>query len=133
MRSDEELLDELERAAEGILFMSEADYPFETLYWKGLSEISPKFLRSLTGHSDSSPIEIVSLDDFFRVALSEESWRSEEDRQAAGKYSNLVRILKDDLDVAKVYRVGEINIPVYIVGRNRTGNWLGVATRVVET
>ena len=133
MKSDEEVLAELERATVGLLFMSESDYPFETIFWKELPEISPQFLRELTGHSENAPVEIVSLNDFFRLAVSEESWRSEESRRAAVRYRNLVQILKDELDETKVYRVGEVNIPVYIVGRNSTGNWLGVSTRVVET
>lgn len=132
-KSDEDVLDELERAIVGLLFISESDYPFETIYWKELPEISPQFLRNLTRHGESAPVEIMNLNDFFRVAVTEESWRSEESRRAAAKYRNLVRILKDDLEDAKVYRVGEINITVYIVGLNRTGNWLGVSTRVVET
>ena len=134
MKSDENVLVELERATAGLLFMSESDYPFETIFWKGLPEISTQFLRSLAGVSEDAAVEIVSLDDFFRVALSDEGWRSDESRKDAERYRDLVRILKEDLDQAKVYRVGKINMHVYIVGRSKvTGNWLGVSTRVVET
>ena len=133
MKSDEEVIAELEKAAEGLLFMSESDYPFETVYWKELPEMSPEFLLSVAGLSNDVPVETVSVDHFFRIATSEESWRSEESRREAKKYQNLVRILKDNLDELKVYRLGSINIPVYIVGRSKTGNWLGISTRVVET
>ena len=34
---------------------------------------------------------------------------------------------------AAPYRVGAIDITVYVVGRSREGNWIGVATRAVET
>ena len=133
MKNDGEVVAELERASEGLLFMSEADYPFETVYWKELPEMNPKFLLSAAGLSDDVPVETVSVDHFFRIATSEESWRSENERREAKKYQNLVRILKDNLDELKVYRLGSINIPVYIVGRNKTGSWLGISTRVVET
>lgn len=33
----------------------------------------------------------------------------------------------------KAYRVGRINLAVYVVGRGQCGDWMGVATRVVET
>jgi hypothetical protein len=133
MKSDKEITEELKQLTEGLLFMSESDYPFETVYWEDLPEISTQFLRGLSGQAEDAPVEIVSVDEFFRVAMSEESWRSEESRQEAKKYRGLVQTLKDNLDELKVYRVGEINIPVYIVGRNKTGNWLGISTRVVET
>src|SRR2546429_9185274 len=106
MKSDEQLIAELESATAGLLFMSEADYPFEIVYWKGLTEISPQFLCGLTDHSEDTPVEIVGVNGFFRVAVSEESWRTEEDRREAKKYQNLVRILKENLDGLKVYRVG---------------------------
>lgn len=133
MRSDEELLLKIEQAAQGLLFMSESDYPFQTVYWEGVREISPQFLRSLTRNVEATPVEVVSIDEFFRNAMSEENRRTEESRREAKKYRDLAQLLKENLDEIKVYRVGKINIPVYIVGRNKTGNWLGISTRVVET
>jgi hypothetical protein len=32
-----------------------------------------------------------------------------------------------------VYRIGEVNMPVYIIGKSSSGSWLGLSTRVVET
>jgi hypothetical protein len=127
MKSDKEIIEELRQLTEGLLWMSESDYPFETIYWEGLPEINAQILRSLSGQAEDAPVEIASVDEFFRVAVSEES------RQEAKRYRGLVQTLKDNLDELKVYRVGQINIPVYIVGRNKTGNWLGISSRVVET
>lgn len=133
MKSDEELIEELKELTEGLLFMSESDFPFEIVGWKGSIEISPQFLRGLTGQAEDAPVEILSVDDFFGVAMSEEGWRSDEGRTEAKKYRALVQYLKNNLDELKVYRVGEIKIPVYIVGRSKTGNWLGISTQMVET
>lgn len=133
MKSDEEIIEELKHLTAGLLFMSESDYPFEVVYWKELSEISPEYLRGLTGEKEDTPVETVGVDQFFRVVLSEESWRTEESLREAKQYQRLVQVLKDNLEGLTVYRVGQINIPVYIVGRAASGNWLGISTRVVET
>lgn len=133
MKSDDEVVEELSKATEGLLFMSESDYPFETIYWKELPEVSPAFLRNLAGLQIDAPVETISLDDFFRVAASDADWRSAESRQEAVKYQNLVSYLKENLDNVKVYKLGRVNMPVYVVGQSKTGNWLGVSTRVVET
>jgi nuclease A inhibitor-like protein len=133
MKSDEEIIEELKRLTDGLLFMSEADYPFEIVYREGQAGMSPEDLRELSGQPDGSPVEVKSVDDFFRVAVSEPAWKGETERAVAKRYQALLRLLKENLDELKVYRVGEINIPVYIVGRAKTGNWLGVSTRVVET
>jgi hypothetical protein len=133
LKSDEQLIEELERAAAGLMFMSESEYPFETVYWKGLPEVSAQHLRGLSGLGEDAPVATLSIDEFFGTATSDEAWRAEEGRLAARRYRELVAALKENLKEMKVYRVGEVNIPVYIVGRAESGNWLGVSTRVVET
>jgi hypothetical protein len=133
MKTDDELIAELKRAAEGLLFMSESDYPFETVCWQELPGISAEFLRSQAGVADDALVETASVDDFFRVAVSDQSQMSQASRETAVKYRQLVKIIKENLEDPKVYRVGSVNIAVYIVGRNETGNWLGLSTRVVET
>jgi len=133
MKSDDEIVEELSKATEGLLFLSESEYPFETIYWKELPEVSPAFLRNLARLQVDASVETISLDDFFHVAASDASWLSDESRQAAVKYRNLIALLKGNLDDVKVYKLGSVNMPVYVVGQSKTGNWLGISTRVVET
>jgi hypothetical protein len=133
MKSDDEIIEDLKRLTEGLLFMSESEYPFEIIYWKGLTQVSEQSLPGLTGAALDSAVETVSVEEFFRVATSAESWRADEGREGAQKYLELVEALKGNLSDLTVYRVGTINISVYVVGRAPSGNWLGLSTRVVET
>jgi hypothetical protein len=116
-KSNEEILESLSRAATGLLFMSESDYPFAVIQWEGKTEITPDFLRSLTGEAKDCPIQEIRIDDFL----------------SAGRYQRLLMALQSQLSNLKAYKVGRINMPVYLVGRSTDGSWLGVATRVVET
>ncbi|HEX8143593.1 MAG TPA: nuclease A inhibitor family protein [Pyrinomonadaceae bacterium] len=113
--------------------MSEADYPFEVVNWGGLNEITSDYLRRQAGAGPGAPIKDVSPDKFFAMAISEPEWKPEEEVATARRYQALLRLLKENLDGLKVYKVGEINIAVYIVGRAASGNLLGLSTRVVET
>lgn len=133
MKSDEEILQELEQATAGLFFMSEADYPFEMVSWGGMSEITFDYLRSQAGAAPGAPVQVVSPERFFASAVSEPKWKGEQELATARRYQALLRLLKENLDDLKVYRVGEINIAVYIVGRASTGNRVGLSTRVVET
>ena len=133
MKSDEQIMSELEQATEGLLFMSESDRPFELVRWEGTDEISSSHLRQLTGEAEDAPVTVQSLEDFFRTAASEEDWHNAEQRADAKKYQALERLLKENLNDIKVYRVGETSIPIYIVGKSASGSWLGLSTRVVET
>ena len=117
IHSDAEILAQLKKAAAGLLLMSESDYPFEIIHWDGSTEINPRFLRRLTNESDDSRVEETSVELFL----------------ASGQFENLELLLRANLSDLKVYKVGKINIPVYIVGKSPEGNWLGLSTRVVQT
>jgi hypothetical protein len=134
MRSDEQILAELERETAGLFFMSESDYPFQIVRWEGLTEITPQFLLEVTGQGADTPIIVQSVTDFFGGgAMAEQQSKDKRGAVELKGYQSLVRLLEESLDDLRVYRVGKINIPVFIVGRSKTGNWLGLSTRVVET
>ena len=130
--TDEELLNELREATRGLTFMSEADYPFEVFNW-GAAEPTDEFLRGLTGGASVVPVETTTAANFFRVAASEAEWKNAEQLTEARRFRTLLSLLEQNLTDLRVYRVGAVNIPVYVAGRGASGNWLGVSTRVVET
>ena len=114
MKSDREILDELREMSAGSFYMSESDYPFELVQWEDGPSII-EFVRRHTGGAVDQ-IEELTVDAFL-----------------GGQHQPLAELLKSNLDDAKVYKVGRINKPVYVVGRSPEGNWLGLSTRVVET
>jgi hypothetical protein len=130
--TDEQILDALREATRGLTFMSESDYPLEVFNW-GAAEPTHEFLRGLTGEASDTPVETKTATDFFRVAASEPNWKGSEELVTARRFQTVQRLLEQNLTDVKVFRVGSINIPVYVAGRGASGNWLGVSTRVVET
>lgn len=118
MRTDEQIVAELKTATAGLFVMSESDYPFEIIRWSGGVAITPEYLRNVAGGSADCLIEETDLDTFF---------------QMSGGFRNVVASIKRSLSDVRVYKVGRINIPVYIVGRSPEGNWLGLSTRLVQT
>ena len=132
MKSDGQLIEELREATRGLLFMSESDYPFEVFVWGG-AEPSREFLRGLAGRDSSAPVETQGAREFFRAAVSEPEWKGGAELALARRFRALLRLLETSLSDLKVYRVGAIDVSVYVAGRAPSGNWLGVSTRVVET
>ena len=118
MKTDEQILDEVRRSSAGLLVMSESDYPFEIIRWDGEITITPEYLREISDRAEDSPIEVTDVNAFFN---------------SSGGIQSLGIVLKNNLADIKVYKVGSINIPVYIVGRSPEGNWLGLSTRLVQT
>lgn len=136
MKTDAQVLAELEQAAAGLLFMSESDHPFEIVRWEALAEVTPEHLRSVAGNGqgETATVASESVEEFFRAAASEADWKGAADLATARRYQTLMRVLEENLSGVRVHRVGEVDIHAFIVGRNdSTGNWLGLSTRVIET
>lgn len=133
MKRDEELLRELKRLSEGLFIMSESDYPFEILYLDGKDGLSYERLRELAGSPSNAPIETRSLEDFSRSTIYYAGVKDGPEARPVESPESLFRLLKENLRELRVYRIGEINIPVYIIGQSAEGNWIGLSTRVIET
>lgn len=114
---NDHIRESLSRAAAGLLFMSESDYPFSVVQWDRTQEITPDFLRSLTEEAADCPVQEIEVEHFLR----------------SGQYQRLLSVLQSQLSSLQGYKVGRINMPVYLMGRSGEGSWLGVSTRVVET
>lgn len=112
--------------------MSESDYPFDVICFEQTTEVTRDFLRRVIKQPDAFVAQ-ESVDDFFRAAVTEHEGQTKEARQALERFLKLVETLKRNLADVRVYKVGEVNIAVYIVGRAPSGRWLGLLTRVVET
>lgn len=133
MKSDGQILEELQKAVKGLFVMSESDYPFETIRWPAAIKPGPQFLRESHGEPAGSPVTSESLDDFPGFVMTELSGEGHAQPVGADRYRQLARVLQENLTDVRVYRVGTVNIAVYVVGRAPGGDWLGLSTRVVET
>ncbi len=76
---------------------------------------------------------MLTVDEFFAIATQEEDWHDQEEREMVQRFQNLVSVLKQNLSQLQVYRVGNIEIDVYIVGVTDGGGLAGLSTKLVET
>ncbi len=126
--------DALRKATRGLLYMSETDEPFHTFTWTK----PPDFLQATRGPELGKPkpgakVEQISLDDFFADLTEEQDWHGEEEKKTVERYRTLRQTIENELTDATVYRVGEVNIDIYIVGKTKTGALAGIQTKAVET
>lgn len=128
------VLDTLTKATEGLLFMSETDAPFVPFFWpsEDSTPLTPARLLEFAQKKADEPIRTVTLAQFFRNATKEEAWHNDEEKAEVERFKALGTTLKSTLKKPQVFRVGEINIDVYIVGLIEEG-YAGIQTRVVET
>lgn len=131
-----EIINALERASANLLFMSESDYAFEVFLWERQDRESSRDLvveQFLRHQGYSQTPEIIDLDKFFQIATTPQNWHNDEEKAIVERYIQLVHVLKTRLANIKVYRIGKIEIDIYIIGETPLGDLAGLVTKVVET
>lgn len=121
----------LKQATDGLLMMSESEYPFAVFTWES-APLNLTTVLEKTGHSHGIPVKLVEIDDFFRNSVSEEDWHEDEEKATVKKFQNLVNVLKTNLTDLQVYKIGSKEIDVYILGNTPDGI-AGISTKVIET
>jgi hypothetical protein len=101
--------------------------------WEITHPATPEKVSQQTNHPQDTPVKIVGVDDFFQVATTPEDWHGEQEKASVKRFQVIVQTLKENLSNLQVYRLGEIEIDVYVVGETPTGNLAGISTVVVET
>ncbi|AFY45841.1 nuclease A inhibitor family protein [Nostoc sp. PCC 7107] len=130
-----QVTENLKQTSHDLLMMSESEYPFEVVCWKDQAQepLTNEKLLQLTSHPLETPIELVDLDYFFRNSAEEKEWHNEIQKQDVQKFQTMLKTLKHNLTDIQVYRLGTINIDVYIIGKTASGDLAGISTKVVET
>jgi hypothetical protein len=124
----------LERATDGLVYQSETDAALEPVLYESRDgeAIDAAALAALAGIDAGAKVEEIEVDDFFAPLVAIEDWYGEDEKRAARRFARLERLLKRALDEPRVYRFGEREIDIFVVGR-AGGEIAGVRTKAVET
>lgn len=133
--TNSEFLEQLKKASEGLLFISESEAALEPFQWEdcGNSLLNTETILRKTGRPKDTVVEVVDLDTFFKASTTEQNWQDSEEKAMVKRFQSLVSLLRTHLNDIKVYRLGKRNIDVYIVGKTLKGDLAGLSTKVVET
>lgn len=132
---DSPLRERLEREAEGLVYTSESDRPFEFFLLAGAGNRPPgiEAFAELVKAPPGAPLEERDLDEFFlRHAETSDPYDTEAQR-VRPRYERLRETLRNELRWTTVYRIGRIEVQCWIVGGDGRGNLTGLRTVAVET
>jgi hypothetical protein len=127
-----EILDLFKQATTDLLWPSESDYPFEIVTWERGIELTPTALFSELEQPNIS-IETITLTALFNPVLTVEDWYEADELAQVSRYIDLLQAIDSHLSDVQVFRVGEVEIAIYIVGKTPDGDVVGLKTYVVET
>jgi hypothetical protein len=126
--SADALLTDLAAAAADLHYPSETDAPLTPFRWAGPASSTPDAasLVASLGRDPATPVEAVAFEAFFAPV-------TQGDDEGAERFRALRDRLQGELQDLRVYRVGRVDIDVYVLGRHPSGEWVGLQTKVVET
>lgn len=120
----------LTSAADGLLMMSESDYPFDFLE-SDATEHNEDLALQLSNREAGTPVSQITVDHLLRNMTNPASGSVSAD--TAAKFLQLSETLKQELQNISVYRVGDVQVDVLILGNTASGNVAGLKTRLIET
>ena len=126
----EQTLTALREAIKDLLYQSESDEPFEVVDWKNVAHFGSETL--LKGRKDIVA-QVIPLEDFFKDLTEEKKWHGAEEKAAVKRYRKLKETINKHLADVKVFRIGKIEMDIFIVGKTKAGVWAGIKTKAVET
>jgi hypothetical protein len=124
---------QLKAASDGLLFPSETDAAFTEFLWQGLHDITADKLLVITRNKVGTPVEEITLSHFFDGVTHEADWMAEDEIEEVRRFQDLKSAILDLLTDVRVFRVGAMDVDVYIVGKTASGECAGLSTQVVET
>jgi hypothetical protein len=129
------LRNRLEHAADGLLYTSESDFPFEFFCAPAqvADTLTAEAFRAIAGVAADAPFEEISVDDFFARHIERVDPNDAVAVALVPRYQELKEAVFETLHEPRVYRVGTIAIGCYVVGTDKRGNVAGLTTTSIET
>ena len=123
----------LETACEGLIYISEMDAPVTPFIGSAAEAVTGETILQQAHLSGDSPVTELSLDAFFGRLTEIRDWYGETEKLRAKKFSELQKLLGENLSDPKVFRIGRVQIDIFAVGIDKDGRLAGVTTKAVET
>jgi len=133
IQEDGDLAKQIRKFAKGVYYTSETDAKISLFVGKKAQAVTKEVLLSQTAKSDDVPVEERDFEEFFSPLTKTQDWFGDEEKQATQKFSGLKVLLEKNLKDLKVFKIGQIELDIYIVGLDEKSILTGIKTKAVET
>ncbi len=127
------LPEKIRNAAQGLYYISETDAEIIPFVGKKTAAITKEEFLSQTKIPTDSVIGEKDFAEFFARLTEIQDWFGDEEKETAQKFVRLKELLERNLRDLKVFKVGKIQLDIYVVGLDAENSLLGIKTKAVET
>ena len=129
------LKDLIKNLSADLMYPSESDEKIEYFEMERSTDekLSLADFRMYNGIKPETVITEISFDDFFKPLIKTEGWFGDDEKKWAEDSLKLRNLLADKAKDFQGFKVGLIEIDVFIFGKSEECKWVGLKTKVVET
>lgn len=133
LSTTKDLHQQITEAVAGLAFMSETDAEVKAFTGQETDSVTLETLLHQLGIVKALKIEEKDFTEFFEPLIKIQDWFGEDERKMTEKFVELKNLLQQNLISKKVFRLGKIDIDVFVVGLDKDNILRGIQTRTVET
>lgn len=127
------LAEQIKKAATGLYYTSETDAEISPFAGEKAEAVTREEILNQTNNSINTLVEERDFAGFFARLTEIQDWFGDEEIATAQKFVRLKEILEKNLRDLKVFKVGKIQLKVYVIGLDTENNLAGIMTEAVET
>ncbi len=124
---------QIETAVANLYYTSETDAEVLPFVGKAAETVTIDEIRNQTQASPEELIEEKDFTEFFARLTTKQDWFGDEEKATAKKYTDLKNLIETNLRDLNVFKIGKIQIDIYVVGLDADNILMGIRTKAVET
>ena len=119
----------------GLFYPSESDEPIElvTCYLNQVEPLTVSQIRDWLMLPPSARVDEIPESEFWEPVVTEQDWYGDDEKTRTAQFQQLKGAVENELTVRQVFCVGETEIDLYLLGRQRNGERVGLKTMIVQT
>jgi Nuclease A inhibitor-like protein len=129
------LKEQIETLIADLMYPSESDEAIEyfEMELSTNQKMSMADFRMYNGIKPETVITEISFDDFFKPLIRIKDCFGEEEKKWAEDSQKLKNLLAENAKDFQIFKVGLIEIDVFVFGKAEECRWVGLKTKVIET
>ncbi|MDQ3321075.1 MAG: nuclease A inhibitor family protein [Acidobacteriota bacterium] len=124
---------QIKKITDGLYYMSETDAEILPFTGKKVCAVTSQEILKQSGSDLNAAIEEKDFAQFFTRLTEKQDWFGDEETATAAKFRELKDLLEKSLRDLKCFKIGKIQLDIYIVGIDAENNLTGIKTKAVET
>jgi hypothetical protein len=123
---DQQLVNLLSEAVDGLLYMSESDHPFSVFLWHLPEPLTLQSVLAQAKLNKNISASMMPWEQFIEPLVNPA-------QATAERYKRIKALLTEHLESLQVFRLGKVEVNIYIVGKTVNGSQVGLLTKSIET